>query len=442
MNKYIHRTGLKLAIMAVLALPELAGAQEFFQDSDSGDVDAGFRKFTPTQEGVELVVYLGNITNFVGLPAGTVTNLLNFSSQLTDMCPDGFGNLQWSAFSSSFTMGTNSWDTPLGPFPADTCWYTVARTNVNVQTAPVRRFSYGSEGTLEERILSVSDNGSTISQELGTTNATNNINLVSESVAAYGPSAGDLDLTASIGDNNTPSLGDFGGGVITFSVENITPSSFTSATVSDLYQNCPNSAGSDLFTDPITGLTNGSAYYVGYFTLNPSGTMTFTRASVVPAAPVAGFTGGPTIGFVPLPVIFTNTSTGSITNWVWNFGNGTIITNTSGSNVTNTYAAGGSYTVTLTVSGPGGSNPDTQASYVVASPTPKITSLTLSAGMLALGATNCPAGVEYRILTSTNLTLPLASWTPVVTNTFLGNGSFSFTNSATNPVTFYRLVSP
>jgi hypothetical protein len=70
--------------------------------------------------------------------------------------------------------------------------------------------------------------------------------------------------------------------------------------------------------------------------------------------------------------------------------------------------------------------------------------VTLSGGRLVFSGTNCPAGAQYRILTSTNVAWPLSSWIPVVTNTFLGNGSYSYTNSnsTTNPAAFFRLVSP
>jgi hypothetical protein len=64
----------------------------------------------------------------------------------------------------------------------------------------------------------------------------------------------------------------------------------------------------------------------------------------------------------------------------------------------------------------------------------------LSNGKFVLNGANAPAGIKYRILTATNLT---AAWTPVFTNTFPSNGSFSYTNSApTNSTAFFRLVSP
>ena len=38
------------------------------------------------------------------------------------------------------------------------------------------------------------------------------------------------------------------------------------------------------------------------------------------------------------------------------------------------------------------------------------------------------AGTTYRILTATNVALPLVQWTPVVTNQFGASGGFSYTN--------------
>jgi PKD repeat protein len=281
---------------------------------------------------------------------------------------------------------------------------------------------------------SVGTAAASIAGFIGVSNADNNTVLVREPV-----SYSSFILTAFIGDKNFPTNGDFGAGgaPLTQSVENWTPASFTSSQRSDFYQVCP--VGQ---TDPINGLTNGSAYFVGYFLLNPDGTMTFTRASATPPAPVAGFSGTPTAGFAPLPVLFTDASTGPITNWLWSFGDGQSVTNTSNASVNHTYTAAGSYTVTLTVTGPGGSNASTQTGYVVASPTPTIGNVSRSSGNLVFSGTNCPANVQYRILTSTNVALPVASWQPVATNNFLSNGTFSYTNSTMNSAAFFRLVSP
>jgi PKD repeat protein len=164
---------------------------------------------------------------------------------------------------------------------------------------------------------------------------------------------------------------------------------------------------------------------------------------VTNAAPVAGFSGTPTNIFVTQSVVFTNTSTGSITNWAWYFGDGNSVTNTSSSNVTNIYATAGTYTVSLTVKGAGGSNTNTQANYIVVKPGPVFGKPVLSGSGLILSGVNEPAGQQYRILTSTNVALPLTNWTPVLTNIFASDGSYGYTNlTATNKAAFFILASP
>jgi PKD repeat protein len=78
--------------------------------------------------------------------------------------------------------------------------------------------------------------------------------------------------------------------------------------------------------------------------------------------PVASFTGNPTIGTGPLNVTFTDTSTGTISNRFWNFGDSGT-TNVTTNVVAHTYAAG-TYTVTLIVSGSDGASTNTQPNYI------------------------------------------------------------------------------
>jgi PKD repeat protein len=169
-------------------------------------------------------------------------------------------------------------------------------------------------------------------------------------------------------------------------------------------------------------------------------------SNAVPPAPVAGFSGTPTNIFVTQSVVFTNTSTGSFTNSAWNFGD-SHTANLSGASVSNsvsnTYTNAGAYTVQLIVTGAGGSGTNTQVNYIVVKPKPTLGKPVFSGGNFVFGGTNGPAGVQYRILTSTNVALPLASWTPVLTNVFANDGSYGYTNSApTNKASFFLLVSP
>jgi PKD repeat protein len=83
----------------------------------------------------------------------------------------------------------------------------------------------------------------------------------------------------------------------------------------------------------------------------------------IPDPPVASFTGSPTSGIVPLAVNFTDMSSGSITNWSWNFGDGGA-TNLATNSVSYIYNTAGVYTVREIVSGPGGSGTNTQVNYI------------------------------------------------------------------------------
>ncbi len=77
--------------------------------------------------------------------------------------------------------------------------------------------------------------------------------------------------------------------------------------------------------------------------------------------PGAHFSATPTSGAAPLTVNFTDQSTGQITSWSWDFGDGSTSTE---QNPSHTYTDGGNYTVSLTVTGPGGSDTETIADYI------------------------------------------------------------------------------
>lgn len=430
----LTRVALKPMLLTLLMLPTLAGAQ-YFTDTQEGDVNAGFRKTGQFQEQYEMVVYLGNVTDFLAMAPGAQVRINNFAGQLSTMCPDGFGNLQWSVFASFQGTISNS----SGAWPRSCCWYTVPRTNETAQTQPINRQPVVLANHLSSLILGVSVGANTSSSQLGQTNANNNSLLVLEPVN-FNPAN---NLTTYIGDPADHALGDFSG-YLNFSVENTTPGVFSSPAVSDFYVNVPSGTvfGKPI-VDPLTGSTSGVADYLGYFTLDPDGTMTFTRAGGAIAAPVAAFTGAPVSGFAPLQVAFSDASTGDITNWTWNFGDGRSATNTTSGDVNHTYAAAGSYTVTLTVIGPGGTDTKTEAAYVTALAVPRIGITVSTGGNLVFSGTNVPAGVQYRILTSTNVAAPLANWAPIATNTFPSNGGFSYTNLISGKGNaFFRLVSP
>jgi PKD repeat protein len=75
----------------------------------------------------------------------------------------------------------------------------------------------------------------------------------------------------------------------------------------------------------------------------------------------AGFMAEPLVGSSPLTVVFTNVTTGSRNQQIWNFGDG--ITDTL-VNPVHEYTVPGVYTVTLNASGPGGDDVITRTSYL------------------------------------------------------------------------------
>lgn len=82
-------------------------------------------------------------------------------------------------------------------------------------------------------------------------------------------------------------------------------------------------------------------------------------------APFASFAASPSNGVAPLTVTFTDTSTGTITNRFWSFGDG-VTTNTTVTRLLHTYQFPGTYNVRLIVSGDNGSATNTQINCIVA----------------------------------------------------------------------------
>ena len=82
--------------------------------------------------------------------------------------------------------------------------------------------------------------------------------------------------------------------------------------------------------------------------------------------PVPNFVATSTNDPCPLTVDFMDASSGTITNWYWDYGDGTA-TNLVCSSIMHTYGLPGTYTVSLVVSGPTGSGTNTQVVAVAVS---------------------------------------------------------------------------
>lgn len=102
-----------------------------------------------------------------------------------------------------------------------------------------------------------------------------------------------------------------------------------------------------------TYLTPGQ-YVVTLTVRNIGGETKQTQMISVSSAIVASFTANPTSGPVPLNVVFTDTSTGEVTAWEWDFGDLTAKSTTR--NPDHLYTKPGTYTVMLKVGGTGGTS--------------------------------------------------------------------------------------
>ena len=78
-------------------------------------------------------------------------------------------------------------------------------------------------------------------------------------------------------------------------------------------------------------------------------------------APVAAFTGTPTVGAAPLSVSFTDQSSNTPTSWSWTFGDSSTST---AQNPSHTYSSNGTYTVALTATNAQGNNTCTKTGYI------------------------------------------------------------------------------
>jgi PKD repeat protein len=114
---------------------------------------------------------------------------------------------------------------------------------------------------------------------------------------------------------------------------------------------------------PYKGSGNNSYPYVTFAFVSTAYKPSFywsngTNSSYLP--PVASFTATPSAGFIPLNVSLVSNSTGTISNYTWNMGDGSTAWGTTLSSTNHWYNVNGNYTVQLTVMGPYGQSNTTQ----------------------------------------------------------------------------------
>ncbi|MBN8593616.1 MAG: PKD domain-containing protein [Anaerolineae bacterium] len=121
--------------------------------------------------------------------------------------------------------------------------------------------------------------------------------------------------------------------------------------------------------NPSHTFQNPGLYNVTLTVSGPGGSSNVSQQINVQAitAPTAGFNASPESGIAPLTISFQNTSTGSVSSYQWDFGDGTTNSDT---NPTHTYITPGTYNVILTAVGTGGSSTATRQ-IRVNEPTPQ-----------------------------------------------------------------------
>jgi PKD repeat protein/murein DD-endopeptidase MepM/ murein hydrolase activator NlpD len=111
-------------------------------------------------------------------------------------------------------------------------------------------------------------------------------------------------------------------------------------------------------------LPTGTGYALRITSItNPSLSATSSQPFELSTVPQAGFHATPLMGEIPLPVAFTDASTGAVTSWQWHFGDGATSTER---NPVHVYANPGVYTVSLMVGGPLGTDVSTRAQFITA----------------------------------------------------------------------------
>jgi len=230
-------------------------------------------------------------------------------------------------------------------------------TNVVIQFAP------SVEGVFSDNVFFSAANAG------GLTNTVSGSGLIVLTANFVGsPTSGSAPLTVNFADNSTGTVTnrfwDFGDGTST----NIAGNNVTHAYMI------------------------GGAYSVKLTVTGPAGSNTLTRAGYISASnvsPSADFIGSPVSGSAPLAVTFTDNSTGTITNRLWDFGDGST-SNTPAIRVVHSYFAG-TYRVKLTVTGPLGSNSRQRNNYISVTNAPArllVTPASQNFGGVVIGHTN------------------------------------------------------
>ena len=158
------------------------------------------------------------------------------------------------------------------------------------------------------------------------------------------------------------------------------------------------------------------------------------KQTPAPVPPVPSFTSAPLDQFAPQTLQFTNTTTGEVTGYAWDFGDGGTSAEVSPAHE---FLAPGAYTVTLTATGPGGtaSFQSIITTVVAEPPDPPASNFTASAfsgqAPLIVSFTNLSTGDGLSYLWDFGDGVISTEVDP--THTFVSGGTFTVVLTATGP---------
>lgn len=267
-----------MAVLGLLTVASAAMAQQQPFLYTNNDLCLTFRKVTPYTENNEVVVDIGQASNYVNLAMGTTVPVPGASpAQLVTGSFSSLDNLSWAVFGWYAGTGYTG-------YPAFTLWLTVPRIDNAVRSADASRYGSAMQSSVKGKMASVFPNAAFVSRTIGTSNLYNNATFVRESIAAYPTHILSLWVASSV----DPTIGTLNDTWPDNNIENSTPAGFGGSGASlrsDLYEIRPLDDGhGGVVVDPHTG-TSGLAYYVGYFELKSDGTMTFKREAASTAHP-------------------------------------------------------------------------------------------------------------------------------------------------------------
>ena len=345
----------------------------------------------------EMAVDLGPAGQFYNATPGSTVAINRYSGTSLSTAFSSYDGLKWSVFGS--VVGTNG----TVQKPKNTVWSTRPRADLLRRSDPWNRASSLAMGGTATKVESVGSGAKTYGETFGG--------------ASNGVSNSGTTLILPAGDALAPSsflgAGTFGGSW-QGSVINTTPPGFVSGkgiTRSDLFETIP--------TPP-----SGPANYLGFFTFNWDGSMTFTAATPAPGVAQGAPSSGPVGGGTLVTLAGSNFVNGATVSF------GSVTSSTvavvSPTSVTAIAPAGAVGVVDVTIVNPDGqfttlTNGFTYQAGTVQPPAPQILSITIGGTDVVIRSAGATNG-SLRVLSSATVTASSGTWTPVATNVVGLNG--------------------